>query len=96
MNNNYIKYESSGDINKNPWVKECLHKIKPYLRDIITNLQKFDTWKIQLTMAINFTSSEDVDEELVMQSNSDNIEFMSYENTKKVAKKLFESLLSRY
>ena len=34
-NNNYIEYESSSDRNKNLSVKEYLHKIKPYLRDVI-------------------------------------------------------------
>ena len=47
-NNNYIEYES---------------KIRPYLKDIINNLKKFDTWKAQLTIAINLISSEDNDEE---------------------------------
>ena len=42
-NNNYIEYESNDDINKNLSVKEYLDKIKPYLRDIIINLQKSDT-----------------------------------------------------
>ena len=84
MTNNYIKYESSGDINKNLSVKECLHKITPNLRDIMTNLQKSDSWKIQLTIAINFTSFKDVDEDLVMQSKSDSIEFMPYGNAKKL------------
>ena len=37
--------------------KECLNEIKPYLRDIIIDLQNSVTWKIQLTMAINFISS---------------------------------------
>ena len=72
-NNNYIEYESSGDRNNNLSVKECLDKIKPYLRDIITNLQKSDTWKIQLTIAINFISSKDDDEEHVAHSMSNNI-----------------------
>ena len=45
---------------------------------MIINLQKSDTWKIQLTIAINFVSSKDVDKERVMHSESDNIEFMSY------------------
>ena len=76
MNNNFIEYESSGDRNKNLSVKEYLDKrtLKPYLRYIIINLQTPDTWKIQLTNAINFISSEDVDEECVMHSKSDNIE----------------------
>ena len=32
-------------------VEECLNKISPYLKDIINNLKKSDTWKIQLTIA---------------------------------------------
>ena len=42
-NNNYIEYENNGDSNKSLLVKEYLDKIKPYLRDIIINLQKSDT-----------------------------------------------------
>ena len=95
-NNNYIKYGSSGDRNKNLSVKEYLDKIIPYLRDTIINLQTFDTWKIQLTIEINFFSSKDVDKECVMYSKSGNIEFMSYDNVNEVANKLFESFLSRY
>ena len=70
--------------NKNLSVKEYLNKIKPYLRDIITNLQKSETWKIQLTIAINFNSSKDVDEKRVMHSKSDNIEFMLHDNVNEV------------
>ena len=44
-NKNYIEYENSGDRNKNLSVKEYLDKIKPYLRDIIINLQKSDNGK---------------------------------------------------
>ena len=32
---------------------------------MITNLQITDTWKIQLTIAINIISSEDIDERCV-------------------------------
>ena len=42
LSNNYMEYESSGNKNKNLSVKEYLDKIKPYLRDIIINLQKSD------------------------------------------------------
>ena len=83
-NNSYIEYESSGDRNKNLSIREYLDQIKPYLRDIIINLQKSDTWKIQLTIAINFISSKDVDEERVMHAKSDNIEFMPYDDTHEV------------
>ena len=74
--NNYIEYESNGDRNKTLSVEEYLNKIRPYLKDIINNLKKSDTWKIQLTIANNFISSIDNDEERVMHSKSDNIEIM--------------------
>ena len=95
-NNSYIEYESSGDRNKNLSVKEYLDQTKPYLRDIIINLQISDTWKIQLTIAITFISANDVDEERVMHSKSDNIEFMLFDNVNEVANELFEPLLLRY
>ena len=66
------------------------------MREIIINLQRSNTWKIQLTIASNFISSKDVDEERVIHSKSDNIEFMSYDNVNEVVHKPFESLLSVY
>ena len=38
-NNNYIEYESNGDKNRNLPLEEFLNKIKPYLRNIIIDLQ---------------------------------------------------------
>ena len=46
--NDYIKYESNTDRNKNVSVKEQLNVVKLYLKDMIINLQISDTWKIQL------------------------------------------------
>ena len=66
-----------------------MDKIKPYLIDIIINLQKSDTWKIQLIIAINFIS-------LKMLMKSKNIKFRLYDNANEVVNKLFKSLLSRY
>ena len=43
-NNYYIEYEISGDRNKNLSVKEEIKEIKPYLRDIIIDPKKPDTW----------------------------------------------------
>ena len=62
------------------------------MRDIIINLQNSDTWKIQLTIAINFNSSKDVEERRVMHSRSDNIKFTSYNIANEVVDELFESL----
>ena len=74
--NNYIEYGSNGDRNKTLSVEEYLNKIRPYLKDIINNLKKSDTWKIQLTIANNFISSIDNDEERVIHSKSDSIKIM--------------------
>ena len=44
------------DINKTLSVEEYLNKVRPYLKSIINNLKKSDTWRIQLTKANNFIS----------------------------------------
>ena len=64
--------------NRNLSLDEYLNKITPYLKNIITDLQNSDTWKFQLTIAINFISSKDVGEERVMHSKSDNSKLTSY------------------
>ena len=66
------------------------------MRDIIINLQKSDTWKIQLRIAINFISSKDDYEERVIHSKSNSIEFMTYDNANEIVNEFFESLISRY
>ena len=76
-NNDYIEYESNGDSNKDLTIEEYLDKLKPYLKDIIIDLQNSDTWKIHLTIGISFISPKDVDEELLMHAKSDNVELMS-------------------
>ena len=67
--NNYIEYENNSDRNKTPSVEENLDKISLYLKVIKNNLKKSDTLKIQLTIAKNFISSIDNDEEQLMHSN---------------------------
>ena len=43
-NNNYI--DINGDKNRNLSLDEYLNKIKPYLKDIIIDIQSSDIWKI--------------------------------------------------
>ena len=70
-------------------------KVRP-LQDIINNLKKFDTWKIQLAIANNFISSTDNDEERVMHQKIDNMEIMINDKADEVKKDLFDSLKNRY
>ena len=46
------------------------------IKDIINDLNKCETWKTQLTTAINCMSSKDSDEERVMHSKKYSIEIM--------------------
>ena len=66
-------------------VEEYLNEIRPYLKNIMNNLEKSDTWKIQLIIANNFIFSI-YDEERVMHSKSDNIEIMINEEADEVIK----------
>ena len=69
-----------------------LNKIRLYLKDIINNLKKSDTWKIQLKIAMNSISSKDNDKERAIHSKIDNIEIMINDEADEVVKKLFKSL----
>ena len=53
-------------------------------------------WKTQLTIAINFMSLKDKDENCVVHSKSDNVELMINYKDDEVIKELFHSLLSPY
>ena len=64
--------------------------------DIVIDRQSSDTWKIQLTMAINFMSSKDTEEKHVMHSTSDNIKFIPHDDANEVVNELFELLCSKY
>ena len=53
-------------------------------------------WKIQLTMAINFISSNDSDETRTMRVKGNNVEIMMGSETDKIIKELYKSFLQRY
>ena len=95
-NNSYIECESNGDKNRNLLLDEYLKKIETYLRNIIINLQNSDTWKTQLTIAINLIASKDTEEERVMHLSSDNIKFTSYSEVNDIMEKLFKLFRSKY
>ena len=57
--NSFIEYESNGDRNNILSIKKY-GEIKPCLKDVINNIKKFVSWKIQLAIAIKFISSKDM------------------------------------
>ena len=85
------EYKSNGDRNKNLSLDEYFDKTRPYLRDLVIDLQEFHTWKIQLTVA-----SKGAKEERLIHSNSDNTKFTFYNDANKVVVELFKSFCSIY
>ena len=77
-------------------LKDILIKLDHTRQDIINNPKKSNTWKIQLTIVINFISYKDNDQERVLHSKSDNKEMMFNVKVDKVIKKLFKSFLYIY
>ena len=73
FNSHCIEYKSKGGKNKTLSIKDYLNMIRPYLRDIINNYKSHGEWKIQLTMIINFISSNDSDETCTIYTKSTNI-----------------------
>ena len=53
-------------------------------------------WKIQLTMAINFTSSKDSDESRTMHTKSNNVEIIMGSETDEIIEEFFKSFLQKY
>ena len=45
--NNYIEYKSNSHRNETLSVEDYFNKIRPYLKDIINNFKKSETWKTQ-------------------------------------------------
>ena len=70
--------------------------MRQYLKDIINNLKKSDSWKIQLAIANNIISSIDNDEEHVMRSKSHNKEIMINYKAVDIIKELSDSPKNRY
>ena len=75
---------------------EYLSKIKPYLTNIIIDLQNSDTWKNLLTILINFISLKNAKEVHLMHSRNNNKKFTSYSVSNEGVEELFESLRSKY
>ena len=60
--------------------------IRPYLSDLINYHKSEEEWKIKLTLAINFMSSNDSEETRTMHTKSHNIEIMMGNETDEIIK----------
>ena len=70
--------------------------IRPYLSDMIIDYKTQGEWKIQLTVSINFISSNDSGETRNLRTKSKNREIMIDNETDEIIEELFESLLQKY
>ena len=66
------------------------------MKDIIIDLQESDTWKIQLTIVINFIFSKDAWDERVMHSKSNSEEVVIFDNADYIVDKFSKALLQYY
>ena len=71
-----------------------LNKIRACLKGIMKSLKNYHTWKIQLTIAINFISSKDNDKECVIHKKTGSIEIMINVEADEVNKEPFEYFLT--
>ena len=94
--NNYIEYESNCDRNKTLSAEVYLNRIRLCLKNIINDLKTSEAWLIQLTIANNFLSSLDNDEERARHSKSENIEIIINDEADEVIKELFDSLKNKF
>ena len=65
LKKNFLLDKDTKKRNKTLSIEEYLNKIRPYLKNI-NDLNKSDTWKIQLTIAIILMSSKGKGEARVM------------------------------
>ena len=70
--------------------------IRPYLSNIINDHKTEREQKIQLTVAIAFISSKDLEETRTMHTKSHITEIMMGNETDEIFKELFKSLLQNY
>ena len=69
--------------------------IRQYLSNIINDHVTKGEWEMQLSLPINFVSSKNSKETLIMYTNSDNIDIMIGNETDEIIEKLLESILKR-
>ena len=85
-----------------PYLRDIInnHKLqgewKVHSGNEVINYKIQDEWKTQLTMIINFISSKGSDEIHTMHTKSKIVEIVMDDETDKIIKELFESLLQRY
>ena len=66
------------------------------MNNIINDHKTEGGWKIQITMEIQFFTSEDSNETRTMYTRSDDIEIMMGNEKDEIIEELFESLLKKY
>ena len=94
----YKLYESRGDKDKISSAEQYLFKIKPYLRDLISEHKtpEYGEWKIQFNMHTSFTSFEGTGEIRNANILSNNEEVIWAYETEDIINNLFISLKNNY
>ena len=94
--NNYEEYEIRGDKEKDISLHKYLITIRTKLVELINNKKNNDEQKIQLTMAVNFMYTIDINKPGTFYVKSDDVEIAQGSNTNNIIAMLFNSLLHSY
>ena len=92
--NNNTKYRSESS--QNLTIEQYLQKIRSYLHGIINNFNISNERKVQITNKLEFMSSKDTNEKSEMYITTSNLEKMIGEDTNKIIKEYFDSVLHIY
>ena len=85
------------EIKKELSVRQYIIMITPYLYDLINDHRVVRrVWKIQISMCVNFVSSNDTGETLTIYVWSDNVNIMQGSDTDDIINEIFKSFLHNY
>ena len=94
--NNYFHYERGSNKKDMLSPDEYFKMIEPYLIELINKHKNDDSWKIQLTMKINFTLAQDFDDKRSLYVKTKNIAIIEGSDINEIINEIFDSLIKKY
>ena len=94
--NNYFQYETTSEIKNMLPLDEYFKMVQSHLIQLINNHKNDNNRKIQLTMNVNFTPVEDLNDKRSLYINTKNFEIMLGSDTNEIVNELFDSIIQKY
>ena len=94
--NNYFQYQSGSDRKNMLPPNEYFKMTEPHLIKMINKHKNDDSWKIQLTIKINFTSVQDFNDKRSLYVKTKNAVIMEASDINEIINEIFDSLIKKY